>query len=75
MNPQSQRLRSDSAQSNLSSTKSASLVHEFQSAEDLVRADAAATQVPAVIEQRLAQSISQEPSAAPKPWWKRLLGT
>ena len=46
---------------------------EFQSAEELLRHDAAQTAVPPEIARRLSQSIAQ--SAAPRrPWWRKLLG-
>lgn len=72
MNPPSHRLRTDSAQSLQSASQQSSQVHEFASAEDLIRADAAAATVPASIEQRLAESIAREPAPSGKPWWKRI---
>jgi hypothetical protein len=46
---------------------------EFQSAEELLRHDAAQTAVPPEIARRLSQSIAQ--SAPPRrSWWRRLLG-
>jgi hypothetical protein len=46
---------------------------EFQTAEELLRHDAAQTAVPPEIARRLSQSIAQ---AAPprRPWWRKLLG-
>ena len=46
---------------------------EFASAEEVLRADTAQVQVPAVIAQRLNESISREPRPV-SPWWKRWLG-
>jgi len=46
---------------------------EFASAEEMLRVDAAQTQVPPVIVQRLNESISREPRPV-APWWKRWLG-
>jgi hypothetical protein len=45
---------------------------EFQTAEDLLRHDAAQTAVPPEIARRLSQSIAQ--SALPRrAWWRKLL--
>jgi hypothetical protein len=46
---------------------------EFQSAEELLRHDAAQTSVPPEVARRLSQSITQ--SAPPRrPWWRKLFG-
>jgi hypothetical protein len=46
---------------------------EFQSAEELLRHDAAQTAVPPEIARRLSQSIAQ--SAPPRrPWWRKWIG-
>lgn len=74
MNTPSHRLRNDSAQSMESTAQTASQSAEFASAEEAIRADAAKTVVPPVIEERLAQSIAQEPPPPGKPWWKRMFG-
>ncbi len=47
---------------------------EFANVEELIRHDAAATPAPPVVEQRLRQSILQEPDHC-RSWWKRLFGT
>jgi hypothetical protein len=46
---------------------------EFQSAEDLLRHDAAQTAVPPEIAQRLSQSIAQSPPPR-RLWWRKLTG-
>ena len=46
---------------------------EFQGAEELLRHDAAQTDVPPEIARRLSQSIAQSP-APRRPWWRRLIG-
>ncbi len=46
---------------------------EFATAEELLRHDAAQTEVPPAIAQRLAESIQQEPKAT-KSLWQRLTG-
>ena len=46
---------------------------EFQSPEDLLRHDAAQTDVPPAIARRLSQSIAQSPPPR-RPWWRRLMG-
>jgi hypothetical protein len=46
---------------------------EFQSAEELLRHDAAQTAVPPEIARRLSQSIARSP-APRRPWWRRWIG-
>ena len=45
---------------------------EFASTEELLRHDAAQTQVPPVIAERLTQSIAKLPGK-PQSWWQRWL--
>jgi hypothetical protein len=45
---------------------------EFQTAEELLRHDAAQTAVPPEIARRLSQSIAQSPPPR-RPWWRKLL--
>jgi hypothetical protein len=47
---------------------------EFANAEELLRHDATGVKPPAIIEQRLRQSLREEPSPSPAPWWKRFFG-
>lgn len=75
MNPPSHRLRNESAHTTESHSQNAVQAREFASIEDALRTDAANIQVPAIIEERLAQSIAQEPPPAGKPWWKRMFGS
>ena len=46
--------------------------HEFQSVEDLLRADARQVNPPGGIAQRLNRSLAAEPRP-PRTWWRRLL--
>jgi hypothetical protein len=46
---------------------------EFETPEELLRHDAAQTLVPPGIERRLQDSLGRAP-AAPRAWWRRLLG-
>lgn len=46
---------------------------EFATPEELLRHDAVHTPVPPKVAERLQESISELP--APKPWWRRILGT
>lgn len=47
---------------------------EFQSAEEVVRFDAAHTNVPDSVKTRLADSVAREPKPPqPKSWWRRLI--
>jgi hypothetical protein len=55
------------------SQSAASGALEFQSAEELIRHDAAQTQVPPQIARRLKESIAQSPQPR-RPWWRKLLG-
>lgn len=45
---------------------------QFETAEELLRHDAATVVVPDTVAGRLAESAANEP---PAPWWRRLLGT
>ena len=47
---------------------------EFQSAEEVLREDAAHVAVPEAIKARLADSIAQEMPAKSGSWWKKLFG-
>ena len=47
---------------------------EFSAAEEALRHDAAQTELPRAIAERLKKSIAQEPSKENVPWWKRLFG-
>lgn len=49
-----------------------STAREFATAEELLRHDAAQTQVPPVIAERLTQSIAKLPQP-PRSWWQRWL--
>jgi hypothetical protein len=45
---------------------------EFETAEELLRHDAAQTPVPPQIARRLGQSIAE--SEQKRPWWRKLIG-
>lgn len=48
---------------------------EFKTPEEALRHDAARTELPPAIAERLRQSIAAEPTPpTPRPWWKRMLG-
>ncbi len=48
--------------------------HEFATAEEMLRADAAQTPVPPAVKTRLAESVQKEaPPEKPRSWWKRLI--
>lgn len=48
---------------------------EFASPEELLRHDAAQTEVPERVAERLRDSVRREPKASrPKGWWQRLFG-
>ena len=67
----SQKLESHAETQAQSETHS---VREFASAEELLRADAAQTEVPPEIAARLKKSAAQIQPPAVRPWWKTLLG-
>jgi hypothetical protein len=46
---------------------------EFENAEQMIRYDAAHTDVPPAVAERLQQSIEREPKPA-RPWWQRWFG-
>ena len=47
---------------------------EFQSAEEVIRADVAQTKVPEAVKTRLTDSLAKEPPPKSKgPWWKRFI--
>jgi hypothetical protein len=46
---------------------------QFTTPEEVLRFDAAQTQVPPAVAERLQKSVSREPQT-PSPWWKRWLG-
>ena len=76
MNEPSQRLnlnqRAEQELDTAHQTRPASTVTEFQTAEELLRHDAATLELPESIPGRLAESVQQVP---PDPWWRRLLGS
>ena len=47
---------------------------EFSTAEEALRHDAAQTELPPTLAERLKKSIAQEPPKENVPWWKRLFG-
>ena len=55
-----------------SNTSQQSIAREFATAEELLRHDAAHTEVPTVIAERLTKSIQGLPRPS-KTWWERLL--
>lgn len=68
-----QQQQQQTTETRLTEQKSGS--HEFGSVEEMLRFDAAQTQVPASIELRLAESVQKELSTRKtRPWWKKLFG-
>jgi hypothetical protein len=45
---------------------------EFESAEQLLRYDAARTPVPPEIASRLNRSVEESPPPSRRPWWRRI---
>jgi len=48
--------------------------HEFATAEELLRSDAAQTVVPPQISERLKKSTGKAATSRPRSWWKNLFG-
>ena len=65
------RHQEKSAESQAANSEAGAL--EFQTAEELLRHDAAQTVVPPEIARRLSQSIAQSP-APRRSWWRKLFG-
>ena len=77
MNPRTSKLQHEQKQEQTAQgqqtqqTQQAPL--EFAAAEEALRHDAAQTELPPAIAERLRDSIAREPKPAAS-WWKRLLG-
>jgi hypothetical protein len=48
-------------------------VREFASVEELIRHDAAQTEVPPALAEKIRETMSREPAPA-RPWWRRIWG-
>ena len=71
MNPRNSKLQHKQEQEQTAQqAQQASL--EFTTAEEALRHDAAQTELPPAIAERLRESIAREPKPAAS-WWKRLL--
>jgi hypothetical protein len=73
MNPERTRLQHEQREeqtADLQHTTRTQAAHEFESVEQMIREDAAEVQVPATVEERLSQSVQQNPRP-PGSWWKR----
>ncbi len=78
MNPDPQKLQHRQTEQTVESQQSQqqSAAREFGSVEEMLRYDAAHTEVPATLKPRLADSLAKEPVLPPRsPWWRRWLGT
>ncbi len=77
MNPRTSKLQHEQAQEQTAQGQQAHQAQkaplEFAAAEEALRHDAAQTDLPPAIAQRLRDSIAREPKPAAS-WWKRLLG-
>lgn len=74
MKPQSSKLQHREKEETVETQKAGqqSTAHEFQSAEEMLRADAAQTEVPESVKERLAESVQHEVAARkPASWWQR----
>jgi len=74
MNPRTQKLQHEQEQEQTAQGQQAQKAPlEFSTAEEALRHDAAQTDLPPAIAERLRDSIAREPKPAAS-WWKRLLG-
>jgi hypothetical protein len=75
MNPRKlrQSTREESIQENQAASEQKQAAREFNSAEELLRHDAAQTSVPEEVGARLRESIAREPPPR-RSWWQRLFG-
>ena len=76
MKPPKQRLGQNAAQGfETNETQSHGFAgrHDFESPEELLRADRRQTQVPEHLAERLSRAIEGLPAKPQAPWWKRLL--
>ena len=75
MKPKSSKLQHEQKQETVhtEATQSKVAAREFNTAEEMLRADAAQTEVPPAVKTRLAESVRKEaPPEKPRSWWKRL---
>lgn len=76
MNPKSQLRQQTEAEltagHDQQATTQGETVREFTTPEELLRHDRAQTPVPESVAKRIGETVSREPGAAEKPWWKRL---
>jgi len=73
MNPKHKKLhheQREEQETDLQQTSATHAAHEFESVEQVLRADASTTKVPAAVEQRLSQSVQEHPRNQ-KSWWNR----
>lgn len=68
-----ERLTSHQNQQSESTQTQAQQPREFETAEELLRFDAAHTAVPPSVAERLQESIRSQ-TTPDRPWWKRWLG-
>ncbi len=68
-----QKEKDESAQRQDASQATQSATVEFNGPEDMLRYDAAQTEVPERLTERLRESIRKEPPPA-RPWWRKLFG-
>ncbi len=68
-----QQQKQETTETQLSAQKTSA--HEFSSVEEMLRFDAAQTQLPASVEMRLADSVQKDIATRKnRPWWKKLFG-
>jgi hypothetical protein len=65
--------REQAAEAVNAGTRNQPVEREFATVDELIRHDAAQTEVPATVTARLQKSAGETTSPA-KPWWRRLIG-
>lgn len=75
MKPHSSRLQQEQKEQTVEAQQAQqeTAAREFASAEEVLRFDAAQTEVPESVKSRLAESLEKEPKPEPPAsWWRRL---
>ena len=70
MNPKPAKLQQQQKQESLEETASQQTARQFASPEEMLRHDAARTEVPPALARRVAESVAKEPRRA-RSWWQR----
>ena len=70
MDPKTAKLQQQQKEETVEQTGQHQAAREFASVEEMLREDAAQTEVPPALARRVADSIAREPKP-PRSWWQR----